>query len=155
VEVVDDGRLRPEWFDVLDVVAEHDLVLASGHLAADESVILFEAAAARGVSRMLVNHPKMAFLEWNEEAAGRLRALGAHLELGILPDLLGEPGAGCINLVDGYPHELLVFGGDLGHAHHPSPPEAVPGWLRELEQRAGERSARAIMCDNGRKLLLP
>ena len=155
VEVFDDGRLRPEWFDVLDVVAEHDLVLASGHLAADDSVILFEAAAARGVSRMLVNHPKMAFLEWNEEAAGRLRALGAHLELGILPDLLGEPGAGSINLVDGYPHELLVFGGDLGHAHHPSPPEAVPAWLRELEQRAGERSARAIMCDNGRKLLLP
>jgi len=100
VEVFCDGQLRPEWFDVLDVVAAHDLVLASGHLSADETVRLFQVARARGVSRLLVNHPKMAFLGWHDQAAGELRRLGAHLELGILPDLLGRPDQASTGLVD-------------------------------------------------------
>ena len=83
--------------------------------------------------RLLVNHPKMPFLGWHDEAARDLRTLGAHLELGILPDLLGPPEQTSLELLDGYPHELLVFGGDLGHAHYPAPDTAVPTWLRDLE----------------------
>ena len=91
VEVFDGERLRSEWYDILDIVAAHDLVLASGHLSIDETVRLFGEAAKRGINRLLVNHPKMPFLGWHDEAAADLRRLGAHLELGILPDLLGPP----------------------------------------------------------------
>jgi hypothetical protein len=155
VEVFDGQRLLPGWHDVLDVVAAHDLVLASGHLAADETVRLFRAAAARGVHRLLVNHPKMPFLGWHDDAAAELRRLGAHLELGILPDLLGPADQTSLELLDGYPHELLVFGGDLGHAHHPAPDTAVPRWLHGLERRVGADVAHSILTTNGRKLLLP
>jgi hypothetical protein len=155
VDVIAGGRLEPEWYDVLDVVAAHELVLASGHLSAAETVVLFTEARARGVTRLLVNHPKLPFLGWNPDAAGELRRLGAHLELGILPDLLAGPDGSSIALVDEYPRELLVFGADLGHADHPTPAQAVPGWLRELERRAGPEAARAIMTVNGRRLLLP
>lgn len=155
VEVFDyDGKLRGEWFDVLDAVAAHDLVLASGHLSADETARLFRLARSRGINRLLVNHPKMAFLGWSDEAAGELRRLGAHLELGILPDLLGPPDQTSLDLVDEYPHELLVFGADLGHAHHPAPAQVVPHWLRGLERRVGAEIAHAILTSNGRKLLL-
>ena len=154
VDVVDDGRLRPEWFDVLDVVAAHDLVLASGHLSANETVVLFDAAARRGVQRLLVNHPMMAFLHWNDVARDRLRALGAHLELGILPDLLGDADHSSLLLTTQYPHELLVFGGDLGHAHHAAPDEAVAPWLRSLESRVGASRAAAIMTTQTRGVLL-
>jgi hypothetical protein len=153
VDVFDDGRLRPEWLEILDIVAQHDLVLASGHLLADETVSLFTEATRRGVTRLLVNHPKMPFLRWHDQAAADLRALGAHLELGILPDLLGPADQTSLELLDGYPHELLVFGGDLGHAHYPTPAAAVPRWLSELEKRTGTDSARSIMTSNGRKLL--
>lgn len=154
VEVFRDGQLRQEWFDVLDVVAAHDLVLASGHLSADETVRLFRIARSRGVSRLLVNHPKMAFLGWHDEAAGELRRLGAHLELGILPDLLSHPAQASAGLTDRYPHELLVFGADLGHARQPAPAQAVPAWLHGLERRAGPDTARSILTTNPRRLLL-
>lgn len=153
VDVVDDGALRPEWHDVLDVVAAHDLVLASGHLSAAETVLLFTAARARGVSRLLVNHPKMPFLGWRPAAAEALRALDARLELGILPDILSGPGGSSLDLVDEYPRELLVFGADLGHAHHPSPSRAMPAWLRALEGRVGADAAHTITATNGRELL--
>ena len=155
VDVFEHGRLRPEWYDVLDVIAAHDLVLASGHLSADETASLFEEARRRRVDRLMVNHPKMAFLGWNDHARDRLLALGARLELGILPDLLGAPENASINLVDEYPRHLLVFGADLGHADHPGPRDAVPTWLRALEKRVGEQAAHTILGQNGRDLLLP
>ena len=51
VDVIDDsGRLLPQWHEVLDVIADHDLLLASGHLSADETVVLFARPAAAACS---------------------------------------------------------------------------------------------------------
>ena len=155
VDVVEAGVLLREWYDVLDVVAAHDMLLASGHLSVAETVVLFTEARRRGVQRLLVNHPKMAFLHWNDAIGPALLELGAHLELGILPDLLGTREQASMSLLDVYPASLLVFGGDLGHAHHPAPADIVPSWLRELEQRAGAAAAAAITTTTSRDLLLP
>ncbi len=149
------GELRPEWLEVLDVVARHDLLLASGHLSADETVTLFTHARRRGVRRLLVNHPMMAFLHWNDAAAQALRDLDAHLELGILPDLLGDAEHASLTLTRSYPLSLLAFGGDLGHAHHDPPALAVAPWLRALEASVGAAAATAIMTTQTRDLLLP
>jgi hypothetical protein len=155
VDVVDDGALRAEWHDVLDVIAARDLLLASGHLSADETVVLFREARRHGVRRLMVNHPMMAFLYWNAEAAEVLRELGAHLELGILPDLLGDEDHASLRLTASYPASLLVFGGDLGHAHHAPPSAAVPPWLHRLEHRVGPDAAAAIMTTQTSGLLMP
>ncbi|MEO7070566.1 MAG: DUF6282 family protein [Nostocoides sp.] len=156
VEVTDaQGALLPVWHDVLDVVAAHDLLLASGHLSAAETVLLFTAARQHGIRRLLVNHPLMAFLHWTPEAGEALRALDAHLELGILPDLLGDADHASLRLTATYPTVLLAFGGDLGHAHHPGPDTAVAPWLRDLERCVGADRAAAIMTTQTKGLLLP
>jgi Family of unknown function (DUF6282) len=152
--IADDGALLPGWHDVLDVVASHDLLLASGHLSADETVVLFRAAKQHGVQRLLVNHPKMAFLHWNDEAAAVLQEFDAYLELGILPDLLGDAEHSSLTLINNYPTSLLAFGGDLGHAEHDPPSVAVAPWLHELERRVGADVATAIMTTHTRSLLL-
>ena len=149
-----DGQILPGWHDVLDVVVEHDLLLASGHLAARETVTLFAEARRRGVQRLMVNHPLMAFLHWTDEDAQALSALDAHLELGILPDLLGDADHASLNLTRTYPTSLLVFGGDLGHARHPGPDTAVAPWLCQLEKQVGAERAAAIMTTQTRSLLL-
>ena len=51
-----DGRPLKELRRVLDVIADHDAVLASGHLAPDEIVAVFACAREHGVRRLLVNH---------------------------------------------------------------------------------------------------
>ncbi len=150
-----DGGLLPAWHDVLDVVAAHDLLLASGHLAATETVTLFTEARRRGIARLLVNHPLMAFLHWTTETAQALQALDVHLELGILPDLLGDADHASLELTRTYPGSLLVFGGDLGHADHPGPGAAVAPWLRDLQGRVGAARAAAIMTTQTAGLLLP
>ena len=156
VDVVDEaGRLPVNWLDVLDVVVAHDLLLCSGHLSAREVVVVFAEAHRRGVRRLLVNHPLMAFLGWDDEAGAALRGLGVHLELGILPDLIGDAEHASLRLIGRYPHELLAFGADLGHAEYPTPAAAVGPWLRTLEACVGATVARAIVTHQSRQLLGP
>ncbi|HYO35384.1 MAG TPA: DUF6282 family protein [Geodermatophilus sp.] len=155
VDVLDDaGALLPAWHEVLDVVAAHDLVLASGHLTCAEALVLFRAASAAGVRRMLFNHPRMPFLGWDDDAAPELARLGVVLELGILPDILTTEGPPSTTLGEVYPHDQLAFGGDLGHADHPTMAQALPGWLAGLEACLGEAGAERALTTVGRELVL-
>lgn len=51
------GRLRPEARDVLDVIASQDAVLTCGHLGVKDTDLLIGAAQEAGVRRIVVNHP--------------------------------------------------------------------------------------------------
>ena len=51
------GKLKDEVKDILDLIAEADVVLSAGHLHISEIWPLFEEADKRGVKRLLVNHP--------------------------------------------------------------------------------------------------
>lgn len=147
-----DGALLPAWQEVLEVVAAHDLLLASGHLTCAQALVLFRAARAAGVQRLLLNHPRMPFLGWDETVAPELAELGVVLELGILPDILTD-GPASTTLGEHYPHELLAFGGDLGHASYPTLEQALPGWLAGLEAAVGAAAAERILTTNGRQLV--
>lgn len=158
VTVVEDGRLRPEWIEVLEVVAAHDLVLASGHLTCAESLVLFTAAAERGVRRMMVNHPTMSFMEWDDAIGEELRVLGVFLEIGILSDCLagsidGTDSPASFEQLGSYPSELWVFGSDLGSAHHPRARDILPPWFARFAATVGTEAATAVMTSNPLALL--
>lgn len=58
VPLFDQGRLRPEVLDVLDVVAASGMALASGHLHASETLAVFAEARRRGIERLIFTHPE-------------------------------------------------------------------------------------------------
>lgn len=156
VEVISDGRVRDEWLPIFDLIAEHDVVLASGHVNMRDAVRVFQAARRRGVRRFLLNHPQLPFLGWDDEYAAEFRALDVRMELGILVDLaVPEGGRTSVELSTLYPPELCVFGADLGHADYPVLADALPDWLAGLETTMGENLAHAVVTGNGRDLLLP
>jgi len=75
IKILDsEGSLVPEMFEILDLIAEHDVVLATGHISPAEILALLPAARDRGVSRMLVTHAsgKVPGLS----GAGQLAAVG-------------------------------------------------------------------------------
>ena len=75
------GRLKPEVHDIIEVVRRNDMVLASGHLAPDETIALFTAAAAAGVDRLLATHPALTA---SLDDMARMTAAGALVELTML-----------------------------------------------------------------------
>ena len=155
VPVVADGAVLPQWLEVFDAVAAAGMVLASGHLTMDETVVAFAAARGRGVERLLVNHPLLPFLGWRGDHVDALLSLGARLEVGVLPDILGGEGRRTEALAACYPVELLVFGSDLGHAAYPTYQDALPAWERRVGQAVGVAGMERLMAVNGSELLAP
>jgi hypothetical protein len=154
VPVCHEGHLRSEWYQVFEEVVAHDLVLASGHISMDEAVCAFQAAAACGVSRFLINHPLMPFLGWRDEHGKAFRRLEARIEVGVVADhLAGSGPRPTETLVACYPHRLLVFGSDLGHTSFPEYLVGIESWMERVEPLVDDGSLEAIMKANGKQLL--
>lgn len=81
IEILDpQGAPRPEVRDVLRLMAQHDLVLATGHLSAAEILVLVRAAREAGVPRIIVTHPEFTSQRLNLAQQQELAGLGAYLE---------------------------------------------------------------------------
>jgi Family of unknown function (DUF6282) len=80
VPVSRNGELLPEVKQVISIIAKHGLVLASGHIAPEEALMVFREAKRQGVQHMIATHAfdlagKMT-IEQMQEAA----KLGAFIE---------------------------------------------------------------------------
>jgi Family of unknown function (DUF6282) len=81
VPVVDgSGAVLPETRTVLELIARHGMVLATGHLARDEIFAAVEAALAAGVKEIVITHPEFPSQDLSIEDQQSLAARGALLE---------------------------------------------------------------------------
>lgn len=111
------GRLTDETKHVLDIIAAGDIILAGGHLGVDEQFIMFEEAKARGVRKMLVNHPTY-LIGCNETHIRQLAGMGVMMEHSITQFIPGRgqksPPQAVIPLIEAAGVANTVFGSDLG-----------------------------------------
>jgi len=54
--VMRDGKILPEVLAVIDIAAQHDLVLEMGHSSPQESLLIIPEAKRRGVKHVVVTH---------------------------------------------------------------------------------------------------
>ena len=73
------GKVSDATRQVLDLIAEADIILAGGHLPASELHMVFEEARRRGVKKMIVNHPTYV-VGCSDEDIRQLVGLGVHME---------------------------------------------------------------------------
>lgn len=76
----EDGSLVPEVPGIIELLARHDAILATGHLSPRESLVLLEAAVAAGVQRMVVTHASESVPAMSIEDQRRCVSLGAWIE---------------------------------------------------------------------------
>jgi len=74
-----DGKVKDEVKEILDLIAQYDVILAGGHLHISEILPVFEEAKSRGVKRLLVNHPSF-IVDATHEDIRRLVTMGAYIE---------------------------------------------------------------------------
>ena len=73
------GKVKDEVKEILDLIAQYDVILAGGHLHISEIFPVFEEAKSRGVKRLLVNHPSF-IVDATHEDIRRLVTMGAYIE---------------------------------------------------------------------------
>lgn len=76
----EDGKLLPSVYDVLDIAAEYDLVVGTGHLGEKEGKPLVKEAFRRGVKRIVLTHAENPATKFSLEAQAECVKLGAMVE---------------------------------------------------------------------------
>jgi uncharacterized protein DUF6282 len=79
--VSEDGEVRPETEAVLQVIHRRDLVLCSGHVSPEETLVTFRRAAEIGITRLVVTHPHAEFVGASVAQMRELAELGAVNEM--------------------------------------------------------------------------
>jgi hypothetical protein len=157
--VVDDqGALLPEVLEILDMVAEHDVVLSSGHLHISEIWPLFDEAKRRGVRRMICNHPSYIVDATNEDMT-RLAAMGVYVEHSMCMFAENskfrfyEP-ANLNAMIKAAGVDKTILGSDLGQSGNPRMVDGFKSVIRIcLDLGYSEADVRKMVSTNAAKLI--
>lgn len=140
--------------DVLELVAEYGLILATGHAGRDEIFFVVERAKARGVDRFVITHPTMdpPGLEMPDLEA--LANMGAFIELCYVGLSHGDDLSTMTDLIDRVGPSRVILTTDLGQVDTVPPAEGLALFADALVDAGVSRSAvAAAIIDNPRRLL--
>jgi hypothetical protein len=127
--------LGDDVLEILDLIAEADAVLATGHLSALESCVMVTQAFRRGVSRVLITHPEAPQIAMPREIQCDLAGQGAMLERCYYSLRAGYPAEEMLSEARACGIESTVFATDLGQVHNPLPTDGLLAFHNELASR--------------------
>ncbi|MDQ0189805.1 hypothetical protein JI721_06950 [Alicyclobacillus cycloheptanicus] len=158
IRIIDeDGNVIPALYDVLDLVAEHDVVAASGHLSPEETVVFVKLAKERGIRKILVAHPDLGINKMTLELQRELVKHGAVVEKSYLPLM---PSWRSVEM-DEFIHSIRVLGPencvlqtDFGQANHVTPARGYLEFVNCLVNNGiSVADIRMMGCENPANLL--
>ena len=152
------GDLRDELKQIIDLVAEYDAVLSAGHIHISEVWPIFEEAKKRGVKRLLVNHPTY-IVDASLSELRELTDFGAYVEHSICmwvgegDDKIYEPDQ-LKRMIEHGAVAKTIIGSDLGQLRNCTPVEgfrATIGILLDLG--FSEDDITQMISGNPKKLI--
>ena len=156
IELIDtEDRALPALLEVLDAVAAHRQILATGHLEAAEIGVVVAEARARGVERIVVTHPEHPYVGLSPAAQRELAGAGVWFERCYLayPSQVGSaaPVAASIAAVGA---ASTVLASDFGQARNVPPVEGYEAFLRDLLELGVARADLRLMSATNPAALL-
>ena len=140
--------------EVLQLVAEYDLILATGHVGRDEIFFVVDRAKALGVDRFVITHPTIdpPGLEMPDLEA--LAGMGAFIELCYIGLTHGDSLSAMIDLIDRVGPSRVVLTTDLGQVDTVAPAEGLALFAAALvDAGVSESDVAAAIIGNPRRLL--
>jgi hypothetical protein len=138
IEVLgEDGDLRPEMYEIFDMVAEHGAILDTCHLGTRERYIIIEEAKKAGVERILVTHPQFSVNRASPEQQAQMGRLGAYVGLFMYSAVPHFNNPGCdreevLEIIKDVGPDRLVLASDYGSMLNPPPVEGMKLYIRLL-----------------------
>jgi hypothetical protein len=151
------SRLSSETRSVLDYIAAHDLVLATGHLRSNEVEALVDGAVSTGVRRICITHPLFQATAMPLEIQKALTALGGvYVELAYVNLAIDNlPIEHYMEVIRTVGTDHVVLSSDLGQVTQEPVTEGWNRFYRLLGERGltDEEFAR-MAIENPRCLVL-
>lgn len=153
----DDG-LKQSVLEVLSLVAEHDAILATGHLPRAETMALIPAAHELGIRKIVVTHPEHLLIQMPPSEQEELRDhYGVYFERCVRDTALvgGElPFESLVDVVRRVGVDSTVISTDLGQPSKPLPVEGMAQCLVALRASGFSQAEVDRMCRLNPAMLL-
>jgi len=153
-----EGKVRPEIFEIIDLVRDAGAILGTGHLTIAETLTLVRVARERRLEKILVTHPEASFIAMPDEVLEALMEQGVYFEL-CYGDV-GSPGSltpdigRFARLIHRLGVAQVVLSTDYGQAGRPSPVQGLRNAVAGLLQAGlSEAAVRRIVAENPKALL--
>jgi hypothetical protein len=158
--ISENGELLPAVDEILRIVVDHDLVLASGHLSAVETGLLFERAVAFGVKRLVITHPHADFIAMpisQMRSLGRLGALNEMHYSFVTPAVSPPQSLGALaETIKAVGVEYCILATDGGQRINPKPVEMLRRFIEGLiELGFGQDELYYMTHDSPSRILGP
>src|SRR3954465_678748 len=148
------GGAVPELRDVLDVIARHDIVLATGHLSRAEIPVVVDAAVDAGVNTIVVTHPEFPSQRVSPAEQRELAAKGALMERAFTTPYTGKCAWDDVFAATrAVGAQNTVWGSDLGQVFNPPVEDGLAIMAdRFLAAGFSEQEVRTMAVGNTRRL---
>lgn len=128
------GKLPSNVHDILDIILDHDMVLALGGLSYTKTLTFFEEAKNKGIKRMIVSdsETKMSAQELEE-----IVSLGALIELGFasyMSSTMENTPAKMLETVKAFGADKCIITSNFGQWFNPTPAEGMRMAIASLIQ---------------------
>jgi hypothetical protein len=156
IEILEGGRLKAVVKDIVQIARDHEMVISSGHLSLEESLVLVEECTRFGVPFLLA-HPFSrsvgASIEDQKEVARR----GGYVEhcfITTMPMHQRLELSKIVEAIEAVGPEQTVLTTDAIQTWNPPPPEVMRMYIASLLQLKVDLAAiRTMTRDNPKKIL--
>ncbi|HEV8318045.1 MAG TPA: DUF6282 family protein [Vicinamibacterales bacterium] len=157
VSVSRGGELLPATKDVIAVIAKHQLTLATGHVSAEEALMLVREARRQGIQHIVLTHAMNAPIQMSVAQMQEAAKLGAFIEF--CGSTMLESAAAA--RVDRYADAIrkvgpqsIILSSDLGQKGNPLPTSGFAAFIlalgakgfteQELDRMSKQNPARLL-----------
>jgi hypothetical protein len=157
VAVARDGQLLPETRQVIEVIAKHNLVMATGHNSAEVGLLLVRESRAAGVKHMVVTHAMAEPIHMSLPQMKEAADMGAYIEftynalIGKSKEFTFADYAKAMRFV-GVDH--CILSSDMGQPGNPLHPDALVVFFEAMKEQGFSQAEIDQMSKTNPALLL-
>ena len=133
IRLLENGRLTPAAEQVLEIIAKHQMILATGHISHEEAFALIRGGREKKVERMIVTHANFPSTFYTIDEQKELARLGAKMEHCYTTYATGKVDFQVmVEQMRALGPDHVVLGTDLGQKTRPYPDEGMHRFIADL-----------------------
>ena len=155
-----EGKFLPEFHEILELIAQKDVILGTGHISYQESEKVVKLAKEKGIKKIVITHPEAPRIDMPLETQEELARQGAFFEwVGFNMSTL-TAGRGKVSPeiyarnIKAVGSEASILATDFGQVINDSPAIGLRGFIKVmLENDISPQEIRTMVRDNPARLL--
>ncbi len=134
ISVLENGDITKNTLEVLDLIAQNNMILATGHLGKQEIYAVVRASRDMNLKKVVITHPTFSSVNLSKEEQKELTELGAIMEqcFGVINPHYGIDWDGLYETIRYVGPDHCILSSDLGQTNNPYPDEGMITFVTNL-----------------------